>query len=65
MTTITRRAVRTEPSGDNFGYRPELKRSLGSFQVFAISFASVSVIIGIFSTFGDVLPVKSRRTIQV
>src|SRR5262245_20374364 len=55
MTTITRRAVHTEPSGDNFGYRPELKRSLGSLQVFAISFASVSVIIGIFSTFGDVL----------
>ena len=40
---------------DNFGYRPELKRSLGSFQMFAISFASVSVIIGIFATFGDVL----------
>ncbi|WP_018602626.1 APC family permease [Mycobacterium sp. 155] len=42
-------------AGDNFGYKPELKRSLGSFQVFAISFASVSVIIGVFSTFGDVL----------
>lgn len=40
---------------DDFGYRPELKRSLGSFQMFAISFASVSVIIGIFATFGDVL----------
>ena len=39
----------------DFGYRPELKRSLGSFQMFAISFASVSVIIGIFATFGDVL----------
>src|SRR5262245_61975312 len=55
MITMTRDTVRTEPSSDNFGYRPELKRSLGSFQVFAISFASVSVIIGIFSTFGDVL----------
>jgi amino acid transporter len=55
MTTMTLDSVRTGPSGDNFGYRPELKRSLGSFQVFAISFASVSVIIGIFSTFGDVL----------
>jgi amino acid transporter len=40
---------------DDFGYRPELKRSLGSFQVFAISFASVSVIVGIFSTFTNVL----------
>jgi amino acid transporter len=52
---MTRGTVRTEPSGDSFGYRPELKRTLGSFQVFAISFASVSVIVGIFSTFGDVL----------
>lgn len=40
---------------DEFGYRPELKRTLGSFQLFAISFASVSVIIGIFATYGDVL----------
>ncbi|WP_375538327.1 APC family permease [Mycolicibacterium sp. CBMA 311] len=42
-------------AGDNFGYQPELKRSLGSFQMFAISFASVSVIVGIFATYGDVL----------
>lgn len=55
MTAITRDEVRAEPSSDSFGYRPELKRSLGSFQMFAISFASVSVIIGIFATFGDVL----------
>src|SRR5215813_349681 len=37
------------------GYKPELKRSLGSFQMFAISFASVSVVVGIFATYGDVL----------
>jgi amino acid transporter len=55
MTTMTRDMVRAEPSSDSFGYRPELKRSLGSFQMFAISFASVSVIVGIFATFGDVL----------
>lgn len=48
MTTMARQT-------EDFGYRPELKRSLGSFQMFAISFASVSVIIGIFATFGDVL----------
>lgn len=50
MTTMS-----TTPASDAFGYRPELKRSLGSFQMFAISFASVSVIVGIFATFGDVL----------
>lgn len=53
MTVLTR-----EPAGaasTEFGYTPELKRSLGSFQMFAISFASVSVIIGIFATYGDVL----------
>lgn len=51
MTVMTRDSADTE----KFGYKPELKRSLGSFQMFAISFASVSVIIGIFATFGDVL----------
>ncbi|WP_329447621.1 amino acid permease [Streptomyces sp. NBC_01426] len=37
------------------GYRQELKRSLGSFQVFAISFAFISVAVGIFATFDQVL----------
>src|ERR1700741_3407832 len=37
------------------GYEPELKRTLGSFQVFAISFAFISVAVGIFATFDDVL----------
>ncbi len=37
------------------GYQQELKRSLGSFQVFAISFAFISVAVGIFSTYGQVL----------
>jgi amino acid transporter len=45
----------TAMTTEKYGYQPELKRSLGSFQMFAISFASVSVIIGIFATFGDVL----------
>jgi amino acid transporter len=53
MTTTTRETAGA--ARDNFGYKPELKRSLGSFQMFAISFASVSVIVGIFATFGDVL----------
>ncbi|MBH0777827.1 APC family permease [Nocardia bovistercoris] len=37
------------------GYRPELKRTLGSFQVFAISFAFISVAVGVFTTYDDVL----------
>ncbi len=40
---------------DRYGYEPELKRTLSSFQVFAISFASVSVVIGIFGTYDNVL----------
>ena len=37
------------------GYGPELKRTLGSFQVFAISFAFISVAVGVFGTYDDVL----------
>jgi amino acid transporter len=37
------------------GYEPELKRTLGSFQVFAISFAFISVAVGIFATYDDML----------
>jgi amino acid transporter len=37
------------------GYEPELKRTLGSFQVFAISFAFISVAVAIFATFDDLL----------
>lgn len=38
------------------GYASELKRTLGSFQVFAVSFAFISVAVGIFGTYDDVLP---------
>jgi amino acid transporter len=37
------------------GYEPELKRTLGGFQVFAVSFAFISVAVGIFATYDDVL----------
>jgi amino acid transporter len=37
------------------GYQPELKRTLGSFQVFAVSFAFISVAVGIFGTYDNVL----------
>ncbi|MCZ4552535.1 APC family permease [Gordonia rubripertincta] len=33
----------------------ELKRTLGGFQVFAISFAFISVAVGVFATYGQVL----------
>lgn len=39
----------------DFGYEPELKRTLGSFQIFAVSFAFISVAVGIFSLYGAVL----------
>src|ERR1700753_4397560 len=41
-----------ETTGDA---RPELKRTLGSFQVFAISFAFISVAVGIFGTYDEML----------
>lgn len=52
-------AEQVAPSGDAAteagGYQQELKRTLGSFQVFAISFAFISVAVGIFGTYDDVL----------
>src|ERR1044072_2587145 len=37
------------------GYEPELKRSLSQFQVFALSFAFISVAGGVFGPYDDVL----------
>ena len=52
-------ALATNEAADEFcedcGYEPELKRTLNGFQVFAISFASLSVAVGIFATYDDVL----------
>ena len=50
-------AVSEEDSGDvgEFGYQQELERRLGGFQMFAISFAFISVAVGIFGTYGEVL----------
>ncbi|WP_188492864.1 APC family permease [Williamsia phyllosphaerae] len=47
--------VGTGDVGPDGSSGPELKRSLGSFQVFAISFAFISVAVGIFATYGQVL----------
>ena len=37
------------------GYEPELKRTLGGIQVFAISFAFISVAVGIFASYDNLL----------
>lgn len=34
---------------------PHLRRTLGGFQVFAISFAFISVAVGVFGTYGELL----------
>jgi amino acid transporter len=44
-----------EGSAEAGGHRQGLKRTLGSFQVFAVSFAFISVAVGIFGTYDDVL----------
>jgi len=52
--TLSERVVVNDLRNEG-GYAPELKRTLSSFQMFAISFASVSVVIGVFATYSDVL----------
>jgi amino acid transporter len=50
--------VPAQPADDDSrvaGHEPELKRTLGSFQVFAISFAFISVAVGIFATYDELL----------
>lgn len=42
-------------SPDGGGYQQELRRTLGPGQVFAVSFAFISVAVGIFGTYDDVL----------
>jgi amino acid transporter len=43
------------PATADDGSGPELKRTLGSFQIFAISFAFISVAVGIFASYDDLL----------
>ena len=52
------RVVDARSADDEFhdcGYEPELERTLGPYQTFAISFAFISVAVGIFATYGAVL----------
>jgi amino acid transporter len=55
MATNTKPVAVEADSEHPGGYQPELKRTLGSFQVFAISFAFISVAVGIFGTYDDLL----------
>ena len=43
------------------GYEPELKRSLNGFQIFAVAFASMSVVMGISLLRGH-LPIPGSRS---
>jgi amino acid transporter len=55
MTEVSPDAQLANDECRDGGYEPELKRTLGSFQVFAVSFAFISVAVGIFGTYDDVL----------
>lgn len=55
MTETSRLEPVDGSAPDLGGYRQELKRTLGQGQVFAISFAFISVAVGIFGTYDDVL----------
>ncbi|MCE5292462.1 MAG: amino acid permease, partial [Nocardiaceae bacterium] len=55
MTEVSPDATDADELCEDCGYEPELKRTLGSFQIFAVSFAFISVAVGIFGTYDDVL----------
>jgi hypothetical protein len=45
-------SVATESIAERAGYRPELRRALGFFSMFALAFSVISVTAGIFISFG-------------
>lgn len=55
MTDVSPGAQAADDLCEECGYEPELKRTLGPFQVFAFAFAFISVAVGIFGTYDDVL----------
>lgn len=52
---MTDRGVSTRAGAPAATAGPQLKRTLGGFQVFAISFAFISVAVGVFATYGELL----------
>src|SRR5215475_2717096 len=55
MQEVPHAAPSEDGSAELGGYRQELKRTLGAFQVFAISFAFISVAVGSLKKKNDVL----------
>ena len=55
MPDVSRTTLPDKDAASPGVYRDELKRTLGPAQVFAISFAFMSVAVGIFGTYDDVL----------
>lgn len=55
MATEKLRLSTTSSADYRSDAKSDLKRTLGSFQVFAISFAFISVAVGVFGTYGEVL----------
>jgi amino acid transporter len=55
MAVATNPVPADETSAVVASREPQLKRTLGSFQVFAVSFAFISVAVGIFGTYDQVL----------
>ena len=48
---VTRQEVRDDEDLARFGYKQELVRTLGSFSTFAIGFAFISILTGMFELF--------------
>jgi hypothetical protein len=55
VTGLSKRTDAADDFREDCGYEPELKGTLGSFQVFAISFAFISVAVGVFGTYSNAL----------
>ncbi len=58
MTDISRNSIGAHDDDHAIieaGYKPQLKRSLGFFSSFAVSFSFMSVLLGVFSAYGFVL----------
>ena len=63
MSATTEQAGGERDSADlaQFGYKQELKRSLGTFSSFAVAFSYISPSTGIFTLFALGLTTRRRR----
>jgi amino acid transporter len=51
--TLSQNPISDEQRLQGFGYRQELKRSLGYFSSFALSFSVICMTSGLFADYGD------------